>query len=115
MRVPDQIIRIQPTEHFDVKTEHSIGDVPIDPELMSVMRGYKARAKGNFVIESRNVPRRGVTFENYRAQAVFERLSKWLRTKGISAQKPIRIAKRVWQHGQPQAWFKRRQGLSASR
>ena len=29
------------------------------------------------------------TFENYRAQKVFERLSTWLRGKGVTAQKPI--------------------------
>jgi integrase len=37
------VIRIEPTQHFDVKTEHSIGDVPVDPELLSILRGY-ARA-----------------------------------------------------------------------
>jgi integrase len=85
----DNVIRIEPTEHFDVKTEHSIGDVSIDAELMSMMHGYAARARSNFVIESRNLPRKRATFENYRAQNVFERLSAWLRSKGVSAPKPI--------------------------
>ena len=85
----ENVIRIEPTEHFDVKTEHSIGDVPVDAELMLIMRGYAARARSNFVIESPNLPRKRATFENYRAQNVFERLSAWLRTKGVSAQKPI--------------------------
>jgi hypothetical protein len=48
------VIRIEPTEHFDLKTEHSIGDVSVDPELMSVFRGYAARARSNFVIETPN-------------------------------------------------------------
>jgi hypothetical protein len=78
------VIRIEPTQYFDVKTEHSIGDVSVDPELMSVFRGYAARAGSNFVIEGADV-----TFENYRAQAVFERLSAWLRKHGITARKPI--------------------------
>jgi integrase len=85
----ENVIRIEPTEHFDVKTEHSIGDVPVDAELMSIMRGYAAKARSNFVIESPNLPRERATFENYRAQNVFERLSAWLRSKGVSAQKPI--------------------------
>ena len=85
----ENIIRIEPTEHFDVKTEHSIGDVSVDAELMSVMRGYAARKRSNFVIESPNLPRKRATFENYRAQNVFERLSAWLRSKGVSAAKPI--------------------------
>ena len=88
-RWAENVIRIEPTEHFDVKTEHSIGDVPIDAELMTIMRGYAARARSNFVIESRNLPRKRATFENYRAQIVFDRLTAWLRSKGVSAQKPI--------------------------
>jgi integrase len=88
-RWAENVIRIEPTEHFNVKTEHSIGDVPVDAELMSIMRGYAARARSNFVIESKNLPRARATFENYRAQNVFERLSAWLRSKGVNAQKPI--------------------------
>jgi hypothetical protein len=63
--------------------------VPVDPELMSIMRGFHAKARSSFVIESDNLPRPRATFENYRAQHVFERLSAWLRTKGVTAQKPI--------------------------
>ena len=82
-------IRIEPTEFFDVKSEHSIGDVPVDPELMSLFRGYAARASSNFVIEGRDLARKRATIENYRAQAVFERLAAWLRTHGVTARKPI--------------------------
>jgi integrase len=85
----ENVIRIEPTQHLVVKTEHSIGDVPVDPELMSIMRGFHAKARSSFVIESDNLPRPRATFENYRAQHVFERLSAWLRTKGVTAQKPI--------------------------
>ena len=88
-RWDENVIRIEPTQYFDVKTEHSIGDVPVDPELMEVMRGYSARKRSNFVIESPNLPLKGATFENYRAQHVFERLSMWLRGKGVTAPKPI--------------------------
>jgi integrase len=85
----ENVIRIEPTQHFDVKTEHSIGDVPVDAELMSIMRGYAAQARSNFVIESPNLPRARATFENYRAQNVFDRLTAWLRSKGVQAPKPI--------------------------
>jgi integrase len=88
-RFDENVIRIEPTQHFDVKTEHSIGDVPVDAELMSIMRGFAARARSTFVIESPNMPRAGATFENYRAQNVFERLSAWLRSNGVQSQKPI--------------------------
>jgi integrase len=88
-RWSENFIRIEPTEHFDVKTEHSIGDVPIDRELMAIFRGFYAQSSSNFVIETDNFPRPLATFENYRAQAVFERLAAWLRKHGVSARKPI--------------------------
>jgi integrase len=85
----ENVIRIEPTEHFDVKTEHSIGDVSLDPELMSIMHGYAARARSNFVIESPNLPSKRAAFQNYRAHRVFKRLLSWLRSKGITSQKPL--------------------------
>ena len=81
---------IEPTEHFDVKTEHSIGDVRVDPELMALFRGYAARASSSFEIESDNLPRKAAKFENYRAQAVFERLGSMVNRKhGLSAAKDL--------------------------
>jgi integrase len=88
-RWDENVIRIEPTEHFDVKTEHSIGDVAVDRELMSIMRGFAARARSNFVIDSPNLPLKRATCQNYRAHKVFKRLSTWLRSNGVSAQKPI--------------------------
>ena len=32
------IIRIEPTQYFDVKTDHSIGDAPVDPEVLDLRR-----------------------------------------------------------------------------
>ena len=86
----ENVIRIEPTQHFDVKTEHSIGDVSMDAALMTILRGYAARARSNFVIEVPNLlGKRAPVNKNYRAQVVFERLSAWLRSKGVSAPKPI--------------------------
>jgi integrase len=106
----ENAIRIEPTRFFNVKTEHSIGDVPVDPELMSIMRGYQARARSNFVIESPNLPRARATFENYRAQHVFERLSEWLRTQGVTAPKPIHELRKEFG-----SMVNRKHGLSAAK
>ena len=46
------VIRIEPTRYFHPKSEDSIGDVQVDSELMDLFRGYRARATGEFVIES---------------------------------------------------------------
>ena len=43
----NQVIKIRRTKYFEPKTETSIRDVLVDPEVMSVFRGYAARAVSN--------------------------------------------------------------------
>ena len=142
-RWEEGVIRIEPTRYFDVKTEHSIGDVPVDPELMAVFRGYAARAGSkyprgylastartgagsnrsdlagskatlvalpSFVIESESLPIANATFENYRAQAVFERLSAWLKAHGVTARKPVHELRKEFG-----SMVNRKHGLSAAK
>jgi hypothetical protein len=73
----DGLVRIQATEHFDAKTEDSLGDVVVDSELLELFLGYRARATGAFVIESDGQPKSGVGYWHYRCQEVFDRLITW--------------------------------------
>lgn len=77
-------IRIEPTKWFHPKSEDSIGDVEIDPELTEVFREYHAKAKGCFVIESKVKPRLDVKWEHYRCTSIFENLIEWLQSKALS-------------------------------
>ena len=45
------VIHVETTEAGGLKSEDSAGDVPIDRTLASVLRGFRARAQGQFVIE----------------------------------------------------------------
>lgn len=83
------IIRIEPTKWFHPKSEDSIGDVEIDPELVEVFRGYHAKAKGPFVIESKVQPRLDVKWEHYRCTSVFENVITWLQRKGVTTKTPL--------------------------
>jgi integrase len=83
------VIRIEPTEHFTPKTRDSGGDVPIDKELLTLFRGWHAKAAGSFVIEAAAEPREGATYAHYRAQRDYEALLAWLRGKGVTALKPL--------------------------
>jgi len=103
----ENVIRIEPTQYFEVKTEHSIGNVPVDPDLMAVFRGYAAKAQSNFVLPG--LPGAPET-EGYRAQAVFERLSAWLRRHGITARKPIHELRKEFG-----SMVNRKHGLSAAK
>jgi integrase len=104
-RWDQNIVRIETTRHLRVKTEHSIGDVSVDPELIEILRGYAAKASSDFVIESENSPRTG-----YRAELVFERLIAWLRSKGVTAKKPLHTLRK-----ECGSLVNRRFGLSAAR
>jgi integrase len=89
-RWDENVIRIAHTAHFTPKTADSTGDVTVDPELMTIFRGYRARApKAEFVIASDNAPRPDVLYSFYRCDDVFERLTSWLREHGIKSVRPI--------------------------
>jgi integrase len=83
------VIRIAPTKYFHPKTEDSLGDVPLDPEVMEIFRGYRTDATGEFVIESSIQPNPGARYFHYRCQHVFKMLIQWLRMHGISTPKPL--------------------------
>ncbi len=83
------IIRIEATRYFHPKTEDAVGDVEVDAELLEIFRGFRARATGDFVIESEIAPRLGVTYAHYRCQRLFEALAIWLRDHGVTGNKPL--------------------------
>jgi hypothetical protein len=82
-------IRIEATRYFHPKSEDSLGDVEIDTELLKVFRGFYARAKSDFVIESEVAPRPEATYSHYRCQRDFEALTKWLPGKGVPGAMPL--------------------------
>ena len=83
------VIRLERTEFFEPKSEESIGEVDLDPELLALLKGWKAKASGSFVIESTRKPKHESSRTNYRCQMHFEELYAWLRKQGITARKPL--------------------------
>jgi hypothetical protein len=88
-RWAEGVIRIQATEFFRPKTHESENDVLVDPELMELFRGYYARRKSDFVIESDGEPNPGALFDHYRCQGEIQGLIEWLRGKGVSSKTPL--------------------------
>lgn len=85
-----QVIRVEPTETASLKTRDSRDEVPIDEHVCAILRGFKARASGPFVIESQGEGSGPCRWgQHYRADAVFNRLTAWLRRHGVSARKPL--------------------------
>jgi hypothetical protein len=64
--------------------------VQVDSQLIEIFRRYHARATGPFVIESSGIPRPGVTYEYQRCRHIFRRLVDWLRSNGVTGNKPLR-------------------------
>ena len=88
-RWDEGILRIETTAYFNAKSEDSIGDVAIDPEIMTLFRGYRAKATSTFVIESSIGPRPGAAWMHYRCRSMFKRLSGWLRAHGVKSRTPL--------------------------
>jgi integrase len=82
-------LRIEATEFFHPKSEDSIGTVDLDPELLALLRGWRAKSATEFVIPSDRVPRHDRSRANYRCEPHFEKLYAWLRSQGIAARKPL--------------------------
>jgi integrase len=85
----NQSLRIMPTKYFRPKSEDSIGELPLEAEVLAIFLGYYAKAKGSFVIESDIPPRMGVSYFHYRCEPHFERLTEWLRKHGVDGLKPL--------------------------
>jgi integrase len=88
-RFTEGLLRIEQTIHFSSKSQDSLDDVPLDPEVLELFRGYRAQATGEFVIESPQPPRPELLYNYYRCNEAFERLTSWLRSKGLTSKKPL--------------------------
>ena len=51
-RFKENAIRVEPTQFFHPKSQDSIAEIQVDPEVMSIFREYHNKAKGTFVIPS---------------------------------------------------------------
>ena len=99
------VISIRATAYFSPKSADSTGDVEVDPEVMDLFRGHHATASGNFVIESRVLPRPHAAYSHYRCQRQFKALNDWLKAHGIESKQPLHTLRKEYgsqvcaQHG----------------
>jgi integrase len=84
-----QALHINPSDHFQPKSEDSIGAIDLEESVAKFFERLKVEATGPFVIESPLKPKANATYASYRAEAVFERVTRWLRRHGVRGQKPL--------------------------
>lgn len=83
------LIRIEETKWFSPKSQESVGEVDLDPELLLLLREWKSKAQGAFVIESTGSLKSSSKRTTYRCEPAFEVLYGWLRKQGVQARKPL--------------------------
>jgi integrase len=88
-RFEEGVLRIEATEFFQPKSDESSAELPLDPEVLTLFRGYYARAKSGFVIEASGEPKVGVSYIDYRCGKLFSELSTWLRSHGVKTYRPL--------------------------
>ena len=86
---PKHVVRIETTEFLQPKTEESTGEIEIDSQVSAIFERFRARATGHFVVESDRMPIMDATYTTYRCDKAFDGLLRWLKEKGITAQKPL--------------------------
>ena len=83
------VIRIDYTPYFRPKTEDTVGEVLVDAEVIELLRGWKAKATGEFVIEAARVARPRASYNAYRARTHQKHLLDWLRNLDFDGMKPL--------------------------
>jgi integrase len=85
----DNVIRLEETEWLHLKTADSAGEITVDPEVIAELRELMPAGRGQFILQSDRAPRNDSARPYYRCEQIFDRLSQWLRSKGIRANKPL--------------------------
>ena len=83
------VIRVMSSETFETKTAGSQAEVFVDAGLIAELEAFRPKATGLFVLESARPAKMGKAVQYYRANQTFERITAWLRSKGVLANKPI--------------------------
>jgi integrase len=91
VRFDHNLVRVKTTRFFEGKSEGSVDDVYLDPEITALFRGFWAQRKTDFVIESALTPRSETKtrYQFYRCRPTFARLVLWLRAHGVDTRNPI--------------------------
>jgi integrase len=92
----ENVVRIVPTRYFHPKSEDSIADLPVDPELMEIFSKHFAGAKGAFVIRSDRPPMPPRPHQYFRCDPIFDRLVAWLRRHGLNGNKPLHALRKEY-------------------
>jgi integrase len=85
-------LELKDTVHKTLKSADSAGKIGLDAELVTLLQGFRARAKGAFVLETPKrvrVPFTEHKSRTYRCDATHKSLIVWLQSQGVQGHRPI--------------------------
>jgi len=85
----NNVIRLEETDWLHLKTKDSAGEITVDPEVIAELREKMPRSQSPFILVSDRPPRNDSARIYYRCEPIFDRLNRWLRSKGVKANKPL--------------------------
>lgn len=88
-------LHVRPTKWYRLKTDESAVELPVEPEILELFRGWRARATSEFVLESLCSPK-SVNYQFYRCQETFQLLLGWIRGKGVHEHKPLHTLRKLY-------------------
>ncbi len=81
------VIVVEVTDCFAPKA-NSTGEIPIDGEIVNLLKEWKKESTGRFVVEGVE-PKVNTDQHHYRACRAHEALIEWLKGKGLTARNPL--------------------------
>jgi integrase len=89
-------VTIRPTEFSGLKTVESAAVMALDAEIMALFKGFHAKKRGPFVLESEHAPRPDARYFYYRCDKTFDTLVDWLRLQGVAGDKPFHVLRKLF-------------------
>lgn len=83
-----QVIQVRRTPYFEPKTEESQRNVDLPRQALDRIKTYMAKSQSEFVMDG-NEPNIEATYDYYRCDHTWRRLTEWLRAKGIRQVKAV--------------------------
>ncbi len=84
-----RLLRIESTDFHRLKSEDSEGEIDLSDVVAEFFKKNQKLASGVFVIESSRPPGKRAGSRAYRCEPHISALKDWLRSKGVTAEKPI--------------------------
>lgn len=85
----ESLIRIRNHGNFEAKTEASEASVDVDQGLLEELKKHHSEGDTGFVVAPKMKPAATTAKQYYRCSLVFDKVTAWLRSQGIIANKPL--------------------------